>query len=122
MKYVLLLVLGLAVACMAQLPCIPSKPKDLRVGYITAHDIEIEFSDPDDIDRCPVVGYHAEIEKVEQAGQKIQISSHTPSDQSHYHTFMFLSANTLYKITVTSISQYDVASLPATIEAETLHS
>ncbi|XP_066973533.1 uncharacterized protein [Macrobrachium rosenbergii] len=120
MKYVLLLVLGLAVACMAQLPCIPSKPKDLRIGYISAHEISIEFTDPDDIDRCPVVGYHQQIEKVEEVGQTVQISSQTPSDQSHHHTFMFLSANTLYKITVTSIAQFDMASLPATIEAETL--
>ncbi|XP_064090214.1 uncharacterized protein LOC135204137 [Macrobrachium nipponense] len=122
MKYALLLVLGLAVACMAQLPCVPSKPKNLRIGYVTAHDIEIEFEDPDDIDRCPVMGYHSEIEKVQETGRVLQKSSLTPSDQSHYHTFFFLSPNTLYKITVTAISKFDIASLPATIEAETLHS
>ncbi|XP_068218707.1 uncharacterized protein [Palaemon carinicauda] len=120
MKFVLPLVLSLAVACLAQLPCIPSKPKNLRIGYISDHTIGIEFEDPDDFDRCPISAYHQEIEKVVEATKISLANPQTPSDQSHYHDFAFLTPNTLYKITVTSLTEWDIASHPATIEAETL--
>ncbi|XP_068218708.1 uncharacterized protein [Palaemon carinicauda] len=120
MKFVLPLVLSLAVACLAQLPCIPSKPKNLRIGYISDHTIGIEFEDPDDFDQCPIAAYHQEIEKVQEASKVSLADPQTPSDQTHYHDFLFLTPNTLYKISVTSLSHYDIASHPATIEAETL--
>ncbi|XP_068218459.1 uncharacterized protein [Palaemon carinicauda] len=120
MKFVLPLVLSLAVACLAQPPCIPSKPKNLRIGYIDANNIGIEFEDPDDFDRCPIAAYHQEIEEVQQASKISLADPQTPSDQSHHHAFTFLTPNTLYKISVTSLTEWDIASHPATIEAETL--
>ncbi|XP_068218711.1 uncharacterized protein [Palaemon carinicauda] len=118
MKSCLVILALLAAVCTAQHPCWPNPPQNLRVSSLTAHSIEVEFEDPDNLQDCPIGSYHYEIEKVPIGSEIVKYSS-TP-DRTHSHDFLLLHSDTVYKISVTAISTFDYFSRPATIEAETL--
>ncbi|XP_066973294.1 uncharacterized protein [Macrobrachium rosenbergii] len=118
MKASLIILSLLAAVCMAQHPCLPSPPQNLRIADLGTHSIGIEFEDPDDLERCPIASYHHEIEKVPVATEIVDYSA--VPDRTHYHEFILLHSDTVYKISVTAISTFDVFSHPATIEGETL--
>ncbi|WP_348240108.1 fibronectin type III domain-containing protein, partial [Salmonella enterica] len=84
MKIFLLICAVFATGCVAQFPCLPSPPKDLRIVGLHSHAIDIEFEDPDDLDECPILSYHAEIEKVVVVtGAMSNVEEYIPTSRTH---------------------------------------